>query len=107
VIRLRGVIRQGLTGRRRRWIPLNKPETEVIVRNKRGSKMNRKGQIDDYYLRCALPRLPSASSAARRLLLLLAMILGFALIGKRKPEVGKDLKAKGLVKSWGHLRFYL
>jgi hypothetical protein len=45
--------------------------------------------------------------AARRLLLLVAMILGFALIGKRKPEVGEDLKAKGLVKSWGHLRFYL
>jgi hypothetical protein len=82
-IRLRGVIWQGLTGRRRRWIPLNKPETEVIVRNKRGSKMNRKGKIDDYYLRCAPPRLPSASSVVRRLLLL-AMILGFALIGKRK-----------------------
>jgi hypothetical protein len=32
---------------------------------------------------------------------------GLALIGKRKPEVGEDLKAKGLVKSWGHLRFYL
>jgi hypothetical protein len=86
---------------------LNKPETEVIVRNKRGSKTNRKGKIDYYYLRRALARLPSASSAARRLLLLLTMILGFALIGKIKPEVGKDLKAKGLVKSWGHLRFYL
>jgi hypothetical protein len=69
--------------------------------------MNRKGKIDDYYLRRALPRLPSASSTVRRLLLLLAMALGFALIGKRKLEVGKDLKAKGLVKSWGHLRFYL
>jgi hypothetical protein len=43
----------------------------------------------------------------RRLLSLLAMILGFALIGERKLEVGEDLKAKGLVKSWGHLRFYL
>jgi hypothetical protein len=86
---------------------LNNPETKVIIRNKRGSKTNRKGKIDDYYLRRALARLPSASSVARRLLLLLAMILGFALIGKRKPEVDKDLKAKGLVKSWGHLRFYL
>jgi hypothetical protein len=86
---------------------LNKPEIEVIIRNKRGSKTNRKGKVDNYYLRRALARLPSASSAARRLLLLLAMILGFALIGKRKPEVGKDLKAKGLVKSWGHLRLYL
>jgi hypothetical protein len=36
------------------------------------------------------------------------MVLGLALvIGKRKLEVGKDLKAEGLVKSWGHLRFYL
>jgi hypothetical protein len=26
---------------------------------------------------------------------------------ERKLEVGEDLKAKGLVKSWGHLRFYL
>jgi hypothetical protein len=47
-------------------------------------------------------------SAARRLLLLPAMVLGAALvIGERKLEVGEDLKAKGLVKSWGHLRFYL
>jgi hypothetical protein len=26
---------------------------------------------------------------------------------EKKLEVGKDLKARGLVKSWGHLRFYL
>jgi hypothetical protein len=50
VVRLRGVVRQGLTDRCRRWIPLNKPEAEVIVRNKRGSKTNRKGKVDDYYL---------------------------------------------------------
>jgi hypothetical protein len=86
---------------------LDKPEIEMIVRNERESNMNRKGKVDDYCLRRALARLPSASSAARRLLLLLAMILGLALIGKRKLEVGKDLRAKGLVKSWGHLRFYL
>jgi hypothetical protein len=42
---------------------------------------------------------------ARRLLLLPAMLLGFALIKKRRLEVGEDLTAKGLVKSWGHLRF--
>jgi hypothetical protein len=69
--------------------------------------MNRKGKADDYCLRRALARLPSASSAARRLLLLLTMILRFALIEERKLEAGKDLKAKGLAKSWGHLRFYL
>jgi hypothetical protein len=33
------------------------------------------------------------------------MIPGFVLIGKRRFEVGEDLRAKGLVKSWGHLRF--
>jgi hypothetical protein len=33
------------------------------------------------------------------------MILGLALIGKRKLEVGKDLRAKGLVKSWGTYGF--
>jgi hypothetical protein len=26
-------------------------------------------------------------------------------LGKEKLEAGEDLKAKGLVKSWGHLRF--
>jgi hypothetical protein len=41
------------------------------------------------------------------MLLLLAMDFGLALLGERKLEVGEDLKAKGLVKSWGHLRFYL
>jgi hypothetical protein len=64
-------------------------------------------KVDDYCLRRALARLPSALSVARHLLLLLAMLLGFALIGKRRFGVGGDLKAKGLVKSWGHLRFYL
>jgi hypothetical protein len=65
-------------------------------------------EIDDHCLRRALARLPSASSAARRLLLLPTMVLGAALvIWKRRLEVGKDLKAKGLMKSWGHLRFYL
>jgi hypothetical protein len=78
---------------------LNEPEIEMIVKNKKGSKTNRKGKVDDYCLRRALARLPSASSAVRCLLLLLAMLLGFALIGKRRFEVGKDLRTKGLVKS--------
>jgi hypothetical protein len=65
-------------------------------------------KVGDHCLRRALARLPSASAAARRLLLLPAMVLGAALvIWKRRLEVGKDLKAKGFVKSWGHLRFYL
>jgi hypothetical protein len=65
-------------------------------------------KFGDHCLRRALARLPSASSVARRLLLLPAMVLGAALvIWKRKLEVGKDLKAKGLAKSLGRLRFYL
>jgi hypothetical protein len=51
---------------------LNKPETEMIVKNERESKMNRKTKVNDHCLRRALARLPSASSAARRRLLLLA-----------------------------------
>jgi hypothetical protein len=36
------------------------------------------------------------------------MVLGAALVmGKRRLEIGEDLKAKGLVKIWGYLRFYL
>jgi hypothetical protein len=61
-------------------------------------------KVGDQCLQRALARLPSASSAARRLLLLPAMILGAALvIWKRRLEIGKDLKAKGLMKNWGHL----
>jgi hypothetical protein len=65
-------------------------------------------KIGGHCLRRALARLPSASSAVRRLLLLPAKVLGAALvIWKRRLEVGKDSKAIGLVKSWEHLRFYL
>jgi hypothetical protein len=63
-------------------------------------------KVGDHCLRRAVAWLPSASSAARCLLLLPAMVLGAALvIWKRRLEVGKDLKVKGLVKSWGHLWF--
>jgi hypothetical protein len=54
-------------------------------------------EVGDHCLRRVPARLPSASSAARRLLLP-AMVLGAALvIGKRKLEAGKDFKAK---KAW-------
>jgi hypothetical protein len=56
----------------------------MIVKNKRGSKMNHKRRINDHWLRRALARLPSASSEARRRLLLRTMPLGFALFGKKK-----------------------
>jgi hypothetical protein len=32
---LRGVVRKRLIGQRRRWIPLNQPEKEMIVKNKK------------------------------------------------------------------------
>jgi hypothetical protein len=58
----------------------------MIVKNKRGSKVNRERRIDDHCLRCALERLPSASSEARRRLRLRTMPLGFALFEKGKEE---------------------
>jgi hypothetical protein len=76
----------------------------MIVKNKRDQRRIVKEKLT-IIASDALARLPSASSAARRLLLLLAMLLEFALIGKRRFEVGKDLRTKGLVKSWGHLWF--
>jgi hypothetical protein len=38
----------------------------MIVKARRGSKLNQKGGIDDHYLRRALALLPSASSEAWR-----------------------------------------
>jgi hypothetical protein len=35
------------------------------------------------------------------------LVLGAALVVEKQAWIGKDLKAKGLVKGWGHLRFYL
>jgi hypothetical protein len=61
----------------------------MIVKNERGSKMNRKRKVDYRCLRRALARLPSASSAARRRLLLLAMLLGFALIEKEDLRLAR------------------
>jgi hypothetical protein len=73
----------------------------MIVKNKRGSKMNRESRIDDHCLRHALARLPSASSEAWRRLRLHTMPLGFALFERkrRRLEIGKDSRAKGLVES--------
>jgi hypothetical protein len=62
---------------------------------------------DDHCLQRAPARLPSASSAARRLLLLPAMVLGAALVIGKASLGWQRLKAKGLVNGWGHLRFYL
>jgi hypothetical protein len=62
--------------------------------------MNQRRGIDDHCLRRALARLPSASSEARRRLRLRTMSLGLRCLGKRRRlEIGKDLRAKGLVES--------
>jgi hypothetical protein len=69
---------------------LNKPETEMIVSNGRKSETNRKGKDGDHCLRRELAWLPSASSAARRLLLLPA--IGFwakLAIGKKSLRLVK------------------
>jgi hypothetical protein len=57
---LRGVIWKGLIGWRRRRIPLNQPEKEMIVKTKEKSKLNQRRGIDDHCLRRALALLPSA-----------------------------------------------
>jgi hypothetical protein len=64
--------------------------------------MNQRRGIDDHCLRRALARLPSASSEGRHRLRLRTMLLGFALFGERRRrrlEIGKDSRAKGLVES--------
>jgi hypothetical protein len=35
------------------------------------------------------------------------LVFGAALVVEKQAWIGKGLKAKGLVKGWGHLRFYL
>jgi hypothetical protein len=65
-VRLRGVVRIRLIGRRRRWIPLDQPEKGMIVKTRRRSKMNQRREIDDHCLLRVLALLPSAASEARR-----------------------------------------
>jgi hypothetical protein len=55
-------------------------------------------EVDDYCLRHAPARLPSASSAARRLLLLPAIGSWSCADGEEQAWIGKGLKAKGLMK---------
>jgi hypothetical protein len=73
VVRLRGVIRQGLimagAGAGIQWMSLKRRKSSGIEKNL--EVIIRKD--DDHCLRCAPARLPSASSAARRLLLLPAI----------------------------------
>jgi hypothetical protein len=75
-------------GRGRSWcrgrVPPDEPEnTKGIVRNEKGSKESCE-ETNDHHLRRAPTRLPSASSLARRLLLLPAMKLLGVLVLKRE-----------------------
>jgi hypothetical protein len=64
-------------------------------------------EVDDHCLRRAPARLPSTSSAARRLLPLPAIGFGGVLVMEEESLDWQRLKAKGLVKDRGHLWFYL
>jgi hypothetical protein len=55
-------------------------------------------EVDDHCLQRAPARLPSASSAARRLLLLPTIGSWSCADGEKQDWVGKGLKAKGLMK---------
>jgi hypothetical protein len=90
---LRGVIRKGLIGRRRRRIPLNQPEKEMIVKTRRRSKMNQRREIDDHCLLRVLALLPSASSEARRRLRRRTILFWDVHCWERRTGVDKfDLK---------------
>jgi hypothetical protein len=57
-----------------------------VVRNKRKSRKSCE-EVDDHHLRQALARLPSASSLARRLLVLPAIrLLGVLVLEKRSLD---------------------
>jgi hypothetical protein len=80
----------------------------MIVKNKKGSKMNQKRGIDNHCLRRALARLPSASSEARRPLRLRAMLLGFALVGEKEDlRLAKIFELKAWWRARGTYGFHL
>jgi hypothetical protein len=91
---LRGIVRKRLIGRRRRRIPLNQSEKEMIVKTRKRSKMNQRKGIDDHCLRRALALLPSASSEARRRLRRRTMLFwDVHCLERRGTEIGKDSRA--------------
>jgi hypothetical protein len=87
---------------------LNKPETNGIVRNKGKSQTSNEEKMaiiaSDANWRGSLPpRRRRGTCCCSQ-----PLVLGAALvIWEEKLEVGEGLKAKGLVKSWGHPWFYL
>jgi hypothetical protein len=100
VRRSRGIAHHG---RGRGWcrgrVPPDEPEnTKGIVRDKKGSKENCE-ETNDHHLRRAPARLPSASSVARRLLLLPAMeLLGVLVLERKKLRLAKAWEADDLMK---------
>jgi hypothetical protein len=99
-VRLRGVVRKRLIGRRRRGIPLDQPEKGMIVKTRRRSKMNQRREIDDHCLLRILALLPSASSEARRRLRRRTILLwDVHCLERGRVEIGKDSRAKGFVGS--------
>jgi hypothetical protein len=83
--RSRGIVRHSRScGWSRSRIPPDEPEdTKKIIRDEKGSKESCE-EANDHHLRQAPARLPSASSLARRLLLLFAMELLGVLVQERK-----------------------
>jgi hypothetical protein len=78
-------------------VPRDEPEnTKGIVRNKKGSKESCE-ETNDHHLRGALARLPSASSLARRLLLLPVMKLLGVLVLKKESL---DWQRLGEQRTW-------
>jgi hypothetical protein len=77
-------------------VPLDEPEnTKRVVRNKRKSRKSCE-EIDDHHLRRAPTRLPSASSLARRLLLLPAIELFGVLVLEKRSLDWQRLESIGL-----------
>jgi hypothetical protein len=101
VVGLRGVVWEGLIGRRRRWIPLNQSEKKMIVKTRRRSKVESKRRN-----RRSLP--PARIGAAPLCLVGGAAAveaahhcgLGCALFGERKGlRLAKIRELEGLVES--------
>jgi hypothetical protein len=98
--RSRGIARHG---RGCGWIPPDEPENiKRIIRDEKGSKKSCE-EANDHHLRRVPARLPSATSLARRLLLLFALELLGVLVLEKKAWVGIGLEGRGLGERLGAL----
>jgi hypothetical protein len=72
----------------------------MIVKTRKDQRGIKEEEIDDHCLRRALALLPSASSEARRRLRRRTKLLwDVHCLERRRTEIGKDSRAKGLVES--------